>query len=85
MEIQVNNILGWALRSLSFCSSLGYFLYFAITSIQYFMEAQKEVEQTTKEVQDAARELQESQKELDNTVKYGCTNPTKMGELVMCP
>jgi uncharacterized membrane protein (DUF106 family) len=54
------------------------FLYFTITSIQNFMEAQKEVKKAQKEVEEA-------QKEMDNTVKYGCPNPEKMGELVMCP
>jgi uncharacterized membrane protein (DUF106 family) len=62
-------------------------LYFTITSIQNYMDAQKEVEKANKEVQEAARELQhwtsEAQKSRDFYQAHGCTY--QGGEMWRCP
>jgi len=48
-----------------------FFIYWIIIAIQNYIEASKNVEI--------------AQREYDNTVKYGCPNPTVMQGLAMCP
>jgi hypothetical protein len=64
---------------------LSIFLYFTITGVQRYMDAQENLKVAQQEYDVAVVEAEQAQKEFQNVVKYNCANPVISSGGVSCP